>query len=237
MIKDRISMKLFTFLLAILISAASVPISFGLFSYGAEFDENKSHWAEEYIIYCFEKEYFDGDIENFQPDESISRAMLVSCLARAAERYETKGLQDSGGKKVGAAFCMDADKGTLFSDMTGDEDYADDVKWAVDSGIVNGIDGRFCPEQAVDRQTVAVMLHRLINYLGADIQSDWSVLLDYADSDDISQWAVEGIAYCELAGLMTGNESGMFLPNKMLTRAETAVILKRFDEYTRLLKI
>ena len=92
MIKDRISMKLFTFLLAILISAASVPISFGLFSYGAEFDENKSHWAEEYIIYCFEKEYFDGDIENFQPDESISRAMLVSCLARAAERYETKGL-------------------------------------------------------------------------------------------------------------------------------------------------
>lgn len=232
MVKDRASMKLFTFLLAILILTAGSPVLFGNFSYGAEYDKERSHWAQEYIVYCFEKEYFDCRFEDFMPDESISRAMLVSCLAKVSERYEQQAC-----KKGTAEFCANTESKVLFSDMTGDEDYADAVKWAVNAGIINGIDGKFCPEQAVDRQTVAVMLHRFINYLRVDIKSDWSVLLDYADIDDISQWAVEGIAYCEFSGLMTGNEKGMFLPGKMLTGAEAAVIMKRLDEYIASLKI
>lgn len=232
MVKDRASMKLFTFLLAILILTAGSPVLSGNFSYGAELDKERSHWAEEYIVYCFEKGYFDGAPEDFAPDESISRAELVSCLAKVSERYEQQAC-----KKGTEDLCADTENEVLFSDITGDEDYADAVEWAVNAGIINGIDGKFCPEQSADRQTVAVILHRFMNYLRADVKSDWSVLLDYADIDDISQWAVEGIAYCEFSGLMTGNEKGMFLPGKMLTKAEAAAIIKRLDTYIGQLKI
>jgi hypothetical protein len=50
----------------------------------------------------------------------------------------------------------------------------------------------------------------------------------YPDSADISDWAMESAAYCQLTGIITGGGGGKFAPKAVATRAEVAVVIERF---------
>ena len=58
--------------------------------------------------------------------------------------------------------------------------------------------------------------------------------LDYVDSDDISDYACEAVAYCTIAEIMQGCENNIFAPKASLTRAEAAAILQRLFETEQL---
>lgn len=155
----------------------------------------------------------------FEPYAGMSRQMLVTALYSMAQTYEKDDLVLYG-----------VEDELPFSDITGNEPYYDAVMWAYHEGIVNGIDGKFCPDVVIDRQSMSVMIFRMISVLGVELETDWSIGLEYTDLEDISDWAVDAIAYTNAIGLMSGNPDGSFAPRRELTRAEAAVIIKRLDE-------
>ncbi|KAF5067012.1 hypothetical protein DSECCO2_257800 [anaerobic digester metagenome] len=53
-------------------------------------------------------------------------------------------------------------------------------------------------------------------------------LLIYADSTSISSWAIDGVKYCQVTKVITGREGGSFAPYESATRAEEAIVIKRF---------
>ena len=99
----------------------------------------------------------------------------------------------------------------LFGDVTGDEWFVPALEWAAEQKIINGIDGDFCPDQTINRETMAVMIRRAASVsLGFPSPSDWSISIDYTDLAEVSDWAVDGIAFCAVYEIMSGNRTAKF---------------------------
>lgn len=117
-----------------------------------------------------------------------------------------------------------------FEDLDGTESYAAAASWARSTGIINGIDGKFMGDMPIDRQTMAVMMYRASDMLGIQLDYDWSAAIAYNDIEEISDWAAEGIIFCAMTGLMSGDTNGYFAPKRELTRAEGAAVIMRMAE-------
>ncbi len=196
-----------------------------------EWTDYQDHWARDYIDFVTEHGYMTVTGGYFAPDEPMTRAMFVQALAAMA------GVTDDESMVWGAQAeePYEADLDALaaeFSDVDVNASYAKAAAWAVDNGIVNGLgDGTFGPDAIIDRQTMAVMIHRTTDALNIELNEDWSAMMDYDDLDEVADWAIEGIAYCSMTGLMHGNDDGNFAPKRTLTRAEGAAVLVRLAEH------
>ena len=78
-----------------------------------------------------------------------------------------------------------------------------------------------------DRITISEIFMNYYDYKGEGLTGDWAIQLTYSDISDISGWAVDGIMFCTIKGLIQGKENNMFDPQGNATRAETAVIMMR----------
>ena len=154
--------------------------------------------------------------ELFEPDEAVSRAMLVTILGRVLGAPISQYQQPSG-----------------FSDMVQGSWYAPFVAWAADCGIASGVGGGlFEPERTVTRQEAAVFILRAYNEAGLGPQGAWSIRLDYSDLADVDQWAYEGVSYCTLKEVM-GDIDGRFEPDSAVSRGDAAVMaIALFDDVT-----
>ena len=86
----------------------------------------------------------------------------------------------------------------------------------------------FDPNTAVTRAEFAVLISRMLGIKAAD-----GVRVDFADEDDIPDWAREGIYAVASMGLIRGEQNGdalWFKPMEPLTRAQAAAILGRILE-------
>lgn len=231
--------KFTTVLMALLMTAAAAAAPLYVFADESADDviitqkwtDYQDHWARDYIDFVTEHGYMTVTGGYFAPDEPMTRAMFVQALAAMA------GVTDDDsviwGTKVEESYEPDLDAlSAAFSDVDVNASYAKAAAWAVDKGIVNGLgDGAFGPGAIIDRQTMAVMMHRTTDVLGIELNEDWSAMMDYNDLDQVDDWAIEGIAYCSMTGLMHGNDIGDFAPERTLTRAEGAAVLVRLTEH------
>lgn len=200
-------------------------------SVSVKWTDYQDHWARYYIDTVTERGYMTSTGGYFAPDEPMTRAMFVQALAAMAgvtdSEYMVWGTQPDEPYEPDLNMLSET-----FSDIDVNAPYAKAAAWAVDKGIVNGMgDGTFGPSVIIDRQTMAVMMHRTTDALGIELNEDWSVMMDYNDLDQVSDWAIEGIAYCTTTGLMRGDHDGDFAPKRMLTRAEGAAVLVRLAEH------
>lgn len=109
--------------------------------------------------------------------------------------------------------------------------YTDAVYWARKNGIVNGVtDNEFAPNDNITREQMAAIMFRYAKYKNIAPTDNWAIKLDYADLEEISDWAAEAVMYCKLKGLIQGKDNNMFDPKHSATRAETAAILQRLTE-------
>lgn len=91
------------------------------------------------------------------------------------------------------------------------------------AGYIQGYtDGTFKPNQAVTRTEMAALLTRTL----LTRSSEPAATADYADMPTTA-WASQAISEATQTGLMQGDDNGHFLPNRSMTRAEMAVLLKR----------
>lgn len=173
-------------------------------------------WAYPGIVYTVNNGIMNGtSATTFSPNQTMSRAMLVSTLYRMA-----------GSPAVTYA--------SIFSDVPKGAYYANSVIWAVNNGIANGVgNGKFNPNGNVTREQIAVFLYRYAECYGYDTsrRSNLSVFSDYKS---ISSYAKDAVSWAVAEGIINGISSidgpTVLSPQNSATRAQTAAFLQRFME-------
>ena len=163
-------------------------------------------WYCEAVRYVWEMGIMAGvsDTE-FGPAMTASRAMVVTILYSldGAELY----LQES-----------------TFEDVPAGAWYHAPVEWALENGITSGYsETEFGPGRNVVREQFVTFLYR---YAGSpepktmpEGVGDWETVTGYAQP--AMAWAME-------EGIMSGYEDGTVKPQKTLSRAELAVMMRQF---------
>ena len=103
---------------------------------------------------------------------------------------------------------------------------------AFEAGIVNGVgDGKFAPKQATNREQIAVMIARAIDYIelqtGVDLAPAASDISRFSDKDDVSSWAVDGVGLLASNGIMTGTSATTLSPKASCTVEQSILLLYR----------
>ena len=152
-------------------------------------------WAQEKGI--------TGGIGNglFGPNQSCTRAQIVTFLWRAAGSPEPKAMSS-------------------FADVSTDAYYAKAVAWAVENGITTGTgDGKFSPDATCTRAQSVTFLFRAIGKL-VDSKAEFSDVLTDSYYANAVAWAVEN-------GVTNGIGDGLFGPDNSCTRAQIVTFLYR----------
>ena len=176
-------------------------------------DIAETDWFYDAVKYVYENKLFSGVADDeFAPNDSLTRAMLVTVLWRAENMPES-------------------DFEVSFNDIETDGYYAEALRWAASKGIVEGIsETEFAPNDNITREQIAAIMFRYAKLKGNVPEGEWAVSLEYNDAGDISDWAVEAVMFCKLKGIMLGDDANAFNPKNNATRAETAAIAQRFLE-------
>ena len=175
-------------------------------------DLDPSLWYHVGVDYVLNNGLMVGTEETvFEPDSSLTRAMLVTVLWRAE------------GKKQAASECK-------FADVESGSYYEEAVAWAEECGIVTGYnDTEFGPHDNILREQIAAIMYRYSKFKGYDVSAGEDTnILSYADVADISEYAISAMQYAVGTGLMNGRTETTLNPLNDTTRAEIAVILYRF---------
>lgn len=68
------------------------------------------------------------------------------------------------------------------------------------------------PERALTREQTAVMLYKTLKVVNPYDDFPLFPQYDFVDATEISPWATEAVNYLSHAGIMTGNQTGAFMP-------------------------
>lgn len=181
-------------------------------------DVGPEHWAYTAVEYCYEKGIVNGvSPTEFGRDLSIIRGDFMQMLYNAMGRPALTG--------AAAEF--------PFGDVAETDYYHDAVVWAWSLGLTNGVDElNFAPKATISREQAFTILYRFLPQLGKECPpGDPEVLAPFADRELIAEYAREAAATLVEQGLVNGKGGGMS-PRDTLTRAEMAVLIQRFLEFT-----
>lgn len=200
----------------ILAAAAAMFIIFSMTMVFAEdslpyTDVSKDKWYYDNVKYVSEKNLMTGvSSSKFKPDVTVSRAQIVTAL------YRLEGEP-----------AVQAD--SIFSDVDKDMWYYSAVAWAAENGIVNGYkNNTFRPDQAVIREQVAAILYRYMKYAGDSFRGDFNYQMNFYDTTEASDYAMDSIYWVTFKGLLQGDNKGNFNPKAVTTRAQLAAVLARY---------
>ena len=196
-----ITVNAYTTLYALWAEAAECPFA----------DVSAADWFYKYVMYAYENGLMVGTSDDmFSPDQTASRAMIVTVLWRIA---------GSPG----------ADGTNAFADIK-DDWYKDAVQWAVNNGITDGIsETQFAPDAAVTREQLAAFLYRFAGFMGYDTAKE-SDLSGFTDAGNIGDFSKDAMAWANAEGIITGDTGTTLAPKASSTRAVLATVLTRFCE-------
>lgn len=179
-------------------------------------DVPESHWAYQYIMYLAGNGFVKGKTEtSFAPDETITRAEFVTILARMS------------GDTLPAAYSGS------FTDIFSGSFYEQAVAWGVSAGLINGTSElTFSPDDPILRQQMAALIVRYAAYRDVNFLQ-YNEAIDFADSEEIDDYAYDSVSVMQQADLINGYEDGTFRPLNEATRAETAKVLALFHYLMR----
>ncbi len=114
-----------------------------------------------------------------------------------------------------------------FDDVDSSKYYADAVANVTAAGIAQGYDDdTFQPEKLITRQEMFVLIAKVYDYMGYNINASTSVLNKFADGADVAAWAAPYAAFLAQYGIVNGSDANTINPTVAITRAETAVLLE-----------
>ena len=113
-----------------------------------------------------------------------------------------------------------------FSDVSGTDYYSGLLQAAVNKGIISR-DEKFNPNRSVSRQEVCKILVLAVGLSENNAEN----LASFVDANDVSEWAKGYVGAAAEKGLLKGVGVDKFDPRGFITREQTAVILKRIDDY------
>lgn len=145
--------------------------------------------------------YEDG---TFRPDNTITRAEVAAIIARCSADFDENKTYSSD-----------------FTDVSGDEWYANYVGYAAEKGYIHGYDGGpFKADIDITRGELAVILSKYGSFDGDGICTEFSdVPNDYYATGYIKSLYDENI--------VSGYEDGTFKPDNSVTRAEAVTMMNK----------
>lgn len=168
-------------------------------------DVNDDFWGKEAVDFVTSKGYFKGITHTeFAPDGTMTRAMLVTVLARIAGETST-------GK-------------SSFADVNSSAWYIPGVAWAEENGIV-AKGGNFRPDELATREEIADMIYRLSVKMGIKTESKD---VQFEDFNTVSEGYRDGMKFCTSNGIISGYTDGTIKPQNDVTRAQAAIMIQRF---------
>ncbi len=169
------------------------------------------HWAQADIEELSESGVIAGDgTENFHPDEPVTRAEFIAMTARA---ISLNPIAYSG----------------AYADVSPSAWYADTMQAASNVGLIDPnmtAGNNLRPDVPILREEAASVILNAV-YLRNPSMFEKAPLVEFSDEDQISSWAYEAVAGAYARGIVVGNDQNEIQPQKNLTRAEAAAVIKR----------
>jgi hypothetical protein len=189
-----------------------------------KFLDTTGHWAKEAIEKLYSLDIFQENTQFFIPDVPMNRYDFTVAVMKAADIRVDAAQED---RKAAAALRQTP---PIFKDLkTTDPNY----KYIFNANakdIVKGMtEDLFKPEDPLTKAQAVTILLRTLGFEHRSPVPAYGTL--FADDASIPYWAKDNVYVAREIGLIIGDESNRFRPNKKLTRAETAVLLERFLEF------
>lgn len=195
-------------------SGLSVPLENGamlkVVSNSKQFEDVSSHhWAADAVRFTSSHELFQGNGRGqFQPNESMTRSMMVTLLYNLEQ-----GEADDGSAA------------SEFTDVPDNQWYSDAISWAARTGLVSGYpNGNFGVNDKITREQMAILFYR---YSGSP---DVTGTLDFDDAGDCSSLARDALIWAQQNKVMQGN-NGKINPKGEASRVEVAQLMMNYVNY------
>ena len=160
-------------------------------------DVADNYWGAEAVDFAVSRELFAGtSATTFAPDTAMTRAMIVTVLARF-EGVDT---------------------------TTGSTWYEAGQQWAMQNGVSDGSN----MDASLTREQLVTMFYRYAQSKGYDTTQGGMAIREYADFEQISDYAAEAMTWAVNTGIINGTSSTTISPQGPATRAQVATILMRF---------
>ncbi len=174
-------------------------------------EENK-HWASDAVEFVLKKDIMRmPKKDDFCYDELVTRAEFIS--------YIVKGLKI---KTVPYNY--------EFKDVLATYQYADELQAAVEMGMISRAE-KFYPDRPVARDEICKILLYAVGEEKFSSEDENELFENLSDKEQIAEWAVGYVKKAMKEGLMLGMGNNEFSPRGNVTRAQTAVLIKRVAEY------
>jgi len=162
-----------------------------------------NHWGKDSIVKLMQAGvivgYPDG---SFQPEKSVSRAEFTVMLVKALKLESKQG-------------------GLSFKD-TAAHWAKDSINAAAAHGIISGYDqNSFGPDDQIIREQAAIIIARATKLQAGD------QALSFSDAQQISPWALSGVAAAVGKSYLSGYPDNSFRPQGYTSRAEAAAIIAK----------
>lgn len=175
-------------------------------------DVKQNTWYSESVNYVVNKKIMIGTSKDtFSPNSYTTRAMITMILYRLSGDEKPK-------------------YNNTFKDVKNDAWYTESINWALQNNIVTGITkDEFKPNDTLTRQQLVTILY---NFAKTKTQiNETKIDLDkYKDKDKISNYAINAMNWAVKNGILKGTKVDELSPNTGVTRAQMAVIIRRFME-------
>ncbi len=178
------------------------------------FKDVDGHWAKDDINDMGSRLIISGaDGGNFEPETDITRGEFAAIIVRAL------------GLRSGV-------KNNAFADVKEGTWYYDYVLAASEYGLIGGYGGKsFKPEQKITREEAMLIIARAMKLtrLDAGLKAGEaeSIIAQYGDSRLLAEWAKASAAACLKTGIVSGRSGRLITPDDNITRAETAIMIRR----------
>ncbi|PYI52029.1 S-layer homology domain-containing protein [Paenibacillus flagellatus] len=196
--------------------------TFAVVSHPMAFVDVAGHWSKPLVNDMGSRLVVSGVGDDlYEPDRAVTRAEFAAILTRGL------GLRTENAEAA-------------FRDVTGNEWYAGEVRTALSFDLIHGFeDGTFRPQEAITREQAMEMIANAmrVSGLSGTLQpaDPGTVLEPFADAGSVSQWALASVADNVHSGVVTGRDGNRLAPKASITRAETAVIVRRLLERSKLI--
>lgn len=175
-------------------------------------DVYTTDWYYAPVVFVYQQGWMKGtSASTFSPNETLTRAMAVQTLYNSCGKPQTAGRNP-------------------FADVKQSDWYYQAVTWAAENGITAGTsETTFSPNDPVTREQFAALIYHFKHG-----QPTANSLDAFVDAADVSDWAVEAVAWAVQNGIISGSKMDdgtlKLLPASGATRAEAAVMLQRMTE-------
>ena len=196
-------------------------------AWAVSFSDMTNHWAREDVEYLANYGIVNGTSDTtFSPDRAMTACEAVIFCSRAT------GVNDADKTKIAAAW----------RDTINDIMPADLSSWAgtemavcLETGIISEAELRVLAQnngliKTITRQDLAMYLVRAMQ-LEPLAKSLSSYPMSFADASSISAARQPYVYILNSYGIVEGDQANRFLPDRSLTRAEMAVMLRRAIDF------